>query len=343
MRVICQSWFGIDSPWVISDNEDAIMPFYEALHIVERSMLPQLLLPLWFMEYNPLPSLRRLGKAQRCMLHHLRAMMRRRRSELATDANGKQPIPRDVLGALVAAQVHEDITDPTFSNAGLTEEEIIGNIFIFVVAGHETTSNALAFTLAFLAIYPEWQEEIYQEIIRAANEGLPSYQDMNKLPLVLATCYEAIRLRDIVMSLPKVAGEDVAIPYKTWTSGGEPTEKVRVIPKGSHVVIDSPASQRNPYYWKDAMEFRPTRHMTGQTIKSENFTGFSRGERKCIGKRFAEVEMVCFLSHLVKTFTWTAVPLNGETEEQLKERILDGTEALSLRPGSFSLRLEKRL
>ncbi|KAI9150768.1 Cytochrome P450 2J3 [Paramyrothecium foliicola] len=343
MRVICQSWFGVYFPWTFPATKDAMMPFYEALQIVESSMLSQLLLPLWFMKYNPMSSVRRLGKAQSCMLHHLKSMVARRRTELATDANGKQSMPRDVLGALVAAQAYGDATPHLVSESGLSEEEIIGNIFIFVVAGHETTSNTLAFTLAFLAIYPEWQERLYQEILKTCKQGLPSYQDINALPLVLATCYEAIRLRDIVMTLPKVASEDLAVPYKTWTLGGEVTERVRIIPKGSHVVIDPPASQRNPYYWDDAMEFRPTRHILGQVVNSENFIGFSRGERKCIGKRFAEVEMVCFLSHLVHSFTWVAIPLEGETKEQMVKRILSGRETLSLRPGSFNLNFTKRL
>jgi cytochrome P450 len=145
------------------------------------------------------------------------------------------------------------------------------------------------------------------------------------------------------MTLPKVASEDTAIPYTTWFPGGESTEKICIIPKGSHVVIDSPASQRNPYHWDDATEFRPTRHISDQAVTSENFIGFSRGERRCIGKRFAEVEMVCFLSHFIKNLVWTAVPLAGETHDQLKQRILSGEEQLSFRPGAFNLDLKKRI
>jgi cytochrome P450 len=85
------------------------------------------------MEYNPLASVRRLGKAQRCMLRHLKAMMKRRQNTLVTGGNGKQPTPKDVLGALVVSQVHDDKSSESLSQPRLTEEEIIGNIFIFVV------------------------------------------------------------------------------------------------------------------------------------------------------------------------------------------------------------------
>ncbi|KAH7305539.1 cytochrome P450 [Stachybotrys elegans] len=341
MRVICKSWFGMDSPWTIQTTKDALMPFYEALHIVEGSLVAQLLFPLWFMEYNPLPSLRRFGNAQRCMVHHLHMMAESRRSELIQGTESRKPIYRDVLGSLVAAQVDDRGAHEKPPDTGLSKDEVIGNIFIFVVAGHETTSNTLTFTLAFLALYPEWQEKLRQEISEAT-EGLLSYECINALPLVLATCYEAMRLRDLVMTLPKVVQEDVKIPYRTWTPDGKSVERERVLPKGAHVVIDSPASQRNPFYWDDSKEFKPTRHLVGNRLQSPNFTGFSKGERKCIGKRFAEVEMVCFVSHLVKTFTWSAVTEAGETAEQLKNRLLHGTEALSLTPGTFGLKFEKR-
>jgi hypothetical protein len=85
------------------------------------------------MEYNPLPSLRRMGNAQSCMLRHLRAMMNSRRSELLKATEGNHPTYRDVLGSLVAAQIDENTNQQQDPGTGLTEDEVIGNIFIFVV------------------------------------------------------------------------------------------------------------------------------------------------------------------------------------------------------------------
>jgi cytochrome P450 len=317
------------------------VPFYEALHVVEDSIILQVLLPLWFMEYSPIASLRRIGKAQRCLLSQLKEMLQKRRGELVGTESNRTP-PRDILGSLAATQVYQKDAGASSSGTELTEEEIIGNIFIFVIAGHKTTAHTLTFALALLALHPKWQDKLYEEIVSSTDKDLPSYSSMNSLPLALATCYETMRLKDLVMTLPKVASEDVTLPYSKWAPDGTVSENVHLIPKGSHVVIDSPAGHRNPHYWPSPTDFDPTRHLADATLYSPNFTGFSKGERKCIGKRFAEVEMVSFLSHFIKTFTWTPVTLEGETREQVEQRLLASTEGLGLRPGCFDLDLKLR-
>jgi cytochrome P450 len=75
----------------------------------------------------------------------------------------------------------------------------------------------------------------------------------------------------------------------------------------------------------------------------ENFTGFSSGVRVCIGKRMAEVEMVAVISILCKEFRMLPVPKEGESREQLKARMMKGSEELNLQPPKFDLKLEKRM
>jgi cytochrome P450 len=164
---------------------------------------------------------------------------------------------------------------------------------------------------------------------------------MPALTYTLATIYETIRLRDIVMTLPKLAAEDAFIPYTTWDSFGIITESRRLVKKGSHIIIDSPACQRNPRFWADPNKFDPTRHFSNAAAKSA-FTGFSMGVRQCIGKRFAEVEMVALLSQLVRRFLIQPVPLEGETFEALKQRYEKGSEELSFTPDKWDIRLERR-
>lgn len=163
---------------------------------------------------------------------------------------------------------------------------------------------------------------------------------MPALKYTLATIYESIRLRDIVMTLPKLVEQDTVIPYTTWTPNGVVSTHERRIPKGSHLIIDSPACSLNPFTWVDPHLFKPERFLDeGQ---KSLFTGFSAGQRVCIGKRFAEVEMVCFLAHFVRMYRFETVRGEGETDEMVWKRYTEGKEVLNLTPGKWDLKLERR-
>lgn len=145
------------------------------------------------------------------------------------------------------------------------------------------------------------------------------------------------------MTIPKLANEDIAIPYTTWDSTGTTTSHSRTIRKGSHVIIDSPACQRNPHYWTNPNEFDPARHLgENGAKKGAGYTGFSMGVRQCIGKRFAEVEMLAMVSNLVKQYMMSPVQLEGETWEETRKRYEVGHEELSFTPDNWDIKLERR-
>jgi cytochrome P450 len=146
------------------------------------------------------------------------------------------------------------------------------------------------------------------------------------------------------MTIPKQTTTDTLLPYTTWDSAGNITSHTYPIKAGSHVIIDSPASQRNPFYWSDPSTFNPRRHLGEKGSEtSSGYTGFSMGSRACIGKRFAEVEMVAFLSHVVKMFRLYPVEkFQGESKDETKLRMEHGSEELTFTPGNFDLRFERR-
>lgn len=143
------------------------------------------------------------------------------------------------------------------------------------------------------------------------------------------------------MTLPKLLAEDVQIPYTTWDDSGRVSTHTRTIKKGSHLIIDSPACQLNPFTWSDPMTFNPDR-MLDDSIKNMS-TGFSSGRRGCIGKRFAEVEIVAFITHMVKQYKFEPVPKEGETRKMMEKRYLAGAEVLNLTPGKWDLKMTKRV
>lgn len=166
---------------------------------------------------------------------------------------------------------------------------------------------------------------------------------MNQLPLTLAVAYEALRLRDLVMTLPKLVSEDTLIPYTKWDALGTVTHHLHPVKAGSHLIIDSPACSRNPFEWSSPTDFDPGRWLDKRDIGYQHFTGFSSGTRVCIGKRMAEVEMIAVISVLCKEYRMSPVYQEGEAREGLIKRMMKGSEELNLQPPKFGLEFEKRV
>lgn len=150
------------------------------------------------------------------------------------------------------------------------------------------------------------------------------------------------------MTLPKLVAEDTIIPYTTWTDSTPPiiSHHQQSIKAGSHLIIDSPACSRNPFNWSDPNTYDPTRWLEGSKREGdtgiENFTGFSSGVRVCIGKRMAEVEMITVIAVLCKEYRMEPVAKEGEGLEEMKARMMKGSEELNLQPPKFGLKLVKR-
>jgi cytochrome P450 len=86
------------------------------------------------------------------------------------------------------------------------------------------------------------------------------YEDFQRLNLVLGALYEAMRMFPPVVGIPKKASEDTTLTYQTIpdAEGNSRTETV-FVPKGTDVLIDTPALHNNPMYWDNPKEFRPER------------------------------------------------------------------------------------
>lgn len=88
------------------------------------------------------------------------------------------------------------------------------------------------------------------------------YEDFQRLNLVLGALYEAMRMFPPVVGIPKTANEDTTLTYQTIpdAEGNSRTESV-FVPKGTDVLIDTPALHHNPMYWDNPKEFRPERFL----------------------------------------------------------------------------------
>jgi len=210
----------------------------------------------------------------------------------------------------------------------LDDQELIGNVFIMLFAGHETTAHTLAATLGFLGLYDSLQDEVYEQIISVVGkERDAEYDDYIKLDKVVAAFYEASRMFPAGYILIREASEDTILHVPNPL--GEEGSRAIPVQKGFQVVVDMIGVHRNPRYFDKPEEYRPSR-WHGLATDSEAFTGFSVGPRACIGRKFATVESVCFLTMLLRDYKVQPLLRPGETKEQWKDRVLDSRIVLTL-------------
>ena len=207
----------------------------------------------------------------------VKSIVQKRRALMARGAVA----PRDLLTLLLQA------ADPE-TGQGLTEAEVGANIVTFIGAGHETTANALQWTLFLLSKHPEARAAAEAEADGA--EGFALHEWPQKLPVLRAVIEEALRLYPPAASMSRAAlADDEVLGHK--------------IPKGSMVVISPWVVHRHKLLWSDPDLFRPGRFMPGQREKIDrySFIPFGAGPRICIGQRFAQFEMVIALAVLLRS------------------------------------------
>ncbi|KAG8815410.1 hypothetical protein FRC19_001051 [Serendipita sp. 401] len=306
-------------------------------------------------------------------------------------SNGRLPDNRsDLLNNLVRAAMMDEgdlEKGPTGSlvtssiQKGLTDEEIIGNTYIYFLAGHETTAHSLAWTLALLAAYPEYQDEAVQEINRvwpsttAAFEPFyenTSFDDYPKFPFVLACYAETLRLFPPVQMIPKVAAQDVSISLETTNQdtttvaqGADtnlrPSKEVDpfftsqdsytsaphtnfVVKKDTIIMIDPPGVHYNPRYWENPEKFDPGRFM--RPYNKDAYIPFGVGHRACLGRKFSEVESVAMLVHVLRNYSVHLMPTSpdGEIDINLsRERFSKASVRITLTPSEVPLIFRRRV
>ncbi|KAH9003544.1 cytochrome P450 [Lactarius hatsudake] len=311
------------------------MSFKDALHIVSSNLIIKMGVPNWAMKLTE--HTRRVNLAFDELRQYMVEMVHARRS-----AETKEERHDLFSGLLDAAHDNPD------GSVAITEQELIGkcpllyrNMFIFLFAGHETTAHALCFTFALLALYPDEQERLYQQIkeILVDTNGTPTYEDMNKFTLSMAVLNESLRMFPPVSTFPKHAAEDTSLTVGN-ADGGETTFPV---PSGTRVRFHVPGLHYNPKYWKDPHTFRPERFL--EEWPRNAFLPFSSGARGCLGKRFFETESIAAVTMMISRYRVEVKEepeFLGETFEQRYARITAFDQKVTITPRRVPLVFKRR-
>ena len=168
--------------------------------------------------------------------------------------------------------------------------EMVDQVAIFFLAGHETSASALAWALYLMALYPEWQERLANEA--AALEEMPGeFSVMGRLRLSRDVFRETLRLYPPVPMMVREA----SCPERF---------RDRDIPKGAQLVLSPWHLHRHERLWDNPDGFDPDRWQTenGKTCMREAYMPFSSGARVCPGAGFAMAEGPLLLSMILRAF-----------------------------------------
>ncbi|KAI5475828.1 hypothetical protein MNV49_000792 [Pseudohyphozyma bogoriensis] len=366
-EIVCATSFSQLPPWR-DDVPEAIptghtLPFRVAVRGVMEYAILHTATPKWCYKL-PIPLLRHIKECHHEFKVYLRGMIAERRAmaiDTREDSNGK----RDLLGALLyaSADLEEEEERELVGDKGrdkararLSDEELMGNLFVFLLAGHETSANTLAYAMTLLALYPEEQKKLFEHIDEVAPEGTElNYNTMSKLTGVLAVFQETLRLFPAVVVVPKWTVENTHIPVSA-NPDGTPAPPV-FIPQWTEILINNIALHRSPRYWgEDHDVFRPDRFIDAPDGSyrwpRDAYLAFSGGPRACLAQKFATTTSTVTIASIIRKYsvhlqedldgTGEKRRLAGETHMQKVERVTDSTISLALSLKSSKLIFKER-
>jgi cytochrome P450 len=223
------------------------------------------------------------------------------------------PAPSDLLTLLLRA------LDPE-TGRGMSLDDVRANIVTFIGAGHETTANALTWTLYLLSQSPEWRRRVEAELDAEFDPGRND-DPLPRLPITRAALEEAMRLYPPAATLSREAiGED-------WLAGVH-------IPAGTTVTVAPYLLHRHRRLWKDPNAFDPSRFLGSNrdAIDRYAYIPFGAGPRVCIGMSFALQEAVIVLAHLLCAYRFELLP----------GHVVEPVQRITLRP-RYGMRMIVRL
>ncbi|KZT51353.1 cytochrome P450 [Calocera cornea HHB12733] len=325
--------------------------YAQSVEELNKHLMPLFLTPRWLLRLAPARSAwGRAWTAYEALGGFLRGMLERERARrqwgddpAAAAGAGEDEGPREnLLSVLLDA---EEGGDEKLERR-MTPEEVLGNAFIFMFAGHETTANTTHYALLLLALHPDVQTHVLAEIDgahrAAAAEGRPalSYErDYPRFVHAVALMQETLRLYTPTSVVNKCAAGDQAITFHG---------RRYLLPAGTRVAVNITGVHSSPKVWGDhPLAFRPDRWLQQQQQQQEctllkpprgAWLPFSEGSRMCSGRKFATVEFVSVLCTLLRAHRVELLaPAEGWGEDRVR-KVLAGRK-----PGALTLQVPQRV
>ena len=225
-------------------------------------------------------------------------------------ASGRKP--DDLLDMLLDAR-YEDGTP-------MSREQLLDEVLILFTAGHETTANALSFTMHFLANDEQLQESLLNEISDFDFEGTRKLEDFSKLKSIAHCIEESLRHYPPAYVIDREAVEDDEVGPL-------------ILKKGSLVLMSVYELHRHKNFWKDPEVYDPLRFADLSPKEYGNYYyPFGAGPRMCIGNNFAMYEMMLAIAHIISRYRITT-----------HQKEMEINPLISLKPKESLIKLVRRV
>jgi len=197
---------------------------------------------------------------------------------------------QDLLSMLM--QTRDEETGESMSDSQLRDE-----VLTLLLAGHDTTSNLLAWTFYLLSKHPQVERKLHAEARGVLGGRLPTVEDLASLPYTRMVIDEVMRLYPPawIMSRSPTA-DDTLRGYR--------------VPAGSVVLLSPYVTHRHPAYWENPEGFDPERFAPGADADRPRYAyfPFGGGPRVCIGNHFALMEAQIVLAALAQRVSFALLP-----------------------------------
>ncbi|KAJ3042091.1 hypothetical protein HDV00_008173 [Rhizophlyctis rosea] len=211
---------------------------------------------------------------------------REQREKIAQGLESASDVRNDILQLCVMGKDEE-------SGVGLTDLEVASHTILFLIAGTDTSSNTMTFTLLRLLQNPHTLQKLQAEL-----DALPLDPSTNLLThttlkdcTYLESCIrESMRLDPVAVNIPRIAEEDMVLGNKLFVN------------KGTVIFVSNGAMHVDESVWDAPLEYRPERWEGKRGDLYDSFYPFSAGTRNCIGKNFAWMELRLFIGNLLRKF-----------------------------------------
>ncbi len=191
----------------------------------------------------------------------------------------------------------DDLLGLLVSTPGLDDGLIRDQLLTMLIAGHDTSTALLAWTLYLLGRHPPVLARVQAEVEAALGNEPPTPDRLDRLPYLEQVIQESLRLYPPIHAGMRRAAADLEFQgYR--------------IPAGARVLFSIYLTHRQPRYWPQPHRFDPDRFTPARQKERPPYVyvPFGTGPRTCIGYAFAQVETKVVLARLLQTFNWQAVP-----------------------------------
>ncbi|CAB3227972.1 unnamed protein product [Arctia plantaginis] len=282
---VCETALGVKLK-VNGNTEKQLM---ESFDILLKLMTTRMVEPWLQLDalYKLLPQHNNFEKNKEILRSFVKEIIKEKRKK------NKENIKTDNDDTKVTKSFLDLYIESSGGDRGCTDEELLEETLVMLLAGTDTSAVGLCFTICMLAQYPDVQEKVFQELqeVFGDSERQVVVEDLPRLKYLEAVFRESLRLYPPVPVIVRAINEDTKLPSGV------------TLKKGCGFLALIWGLHRNPLYWgEDAEQFRPERFLEGHSRHPAAFVAFSHGPRNCLGYQYSMISLKIALATFLRTY-----------------------------------------